>query len=63
LEGVGKESGKKKDPGQDRKTNGQTHQNKDILVCLGDDLGLFDLAQGQTSVVSENWTNKSKVDN
>jgi len=34
LEGVGKESGKKEDPGQDRKINGQAHQDKDIFICL-----------------------------
>jgi hypothetical protein len=35
LEVLGKESGEKEDPGQNRKINGQTDQDKDLPVRLG----------------------------
>ena len=34
LENVGETARKKKDPSQDRKADGQTHQDKNIPVCL-----------------------------
>jgi hypothetical protein len=34
MEKMGKESGEEKDPGQDRKTDGQAYKNKDIFTCL-----------------------------
>jgi len=34
LEILGEESGQKEDPHKNRKTDGQTHQDEDIHVCL-----------------------------